>query len=213
MSVPELLNPAEPYPDEASAEHAGHLAMWVFLGTELLLFSGLFVGYAYYRFLFPAGWSLGIEHAHKFIGSVNTVILLTSSLTVALSLAFAKERRRGLTTLMLLASIALGLAFLVLKGVEYQKEIVEGALPGKYFRADFHAPGVDLFECFYWIATGLHALHLTIGLGLLTWVLGKTRRGTVATGKPLALELVGLYWHLIDLIWIFLWPLIYLTKT
>ena len=205
--------PTLPYPDEATAEHAGHLGMWVFLGTEILLFSGLFVGYAYYRFLFPVGWSLAIAHTHKLIGSVNTILLLTSSLTVALSLAFAKERRRCATTWMLLASIALGVGFLVLKGVEYQKEIVEGALPGKYFHADFHAPGVELFESFYWIATGLHALHLTIGLGLLTWVLGRTRRGTVATGRPLALELVGLYWHLIDLIWIFLWPLLYLTKT
>ena len=173
------------------------LGMWVFLGSESLLFAGLFALYAAYRFAYPVEFHAASAHANLVIGTVNTYILLTSSLTVAL----------------LGATIVFGLAFDVLKIIEYAGHLAEGIAPGLYYAFDaLPAHGVVLYVTLYYLLTGLHALHVTGGVVVLIWLALRAHRGDFTPQSHLALELGGLYWHLVDLVWIFLWPLLYLIR-
>jgi cytochrome c oxidase subunit III len=190
--------------------HAARLGMWIFLGTEVLLFGVLFAGYAMYRALYPAAFAACSHRLDRALGTVDTLILVTSSFTMAMALHLARRGRSRHAALALGATLALGLAFLAVHGHEYAHDIRGGALPGRLYHAEVLLPGAGLFYTLYYFMTGLHSLHVVIGLGLLGWLARRTARGDFSSGWDTPLELGGLYWHLIDLIWIFLYPLLYL---
>lgn len=200
--------------DSLERQHAtARLGMWVFLGSEMLLFAGLLALYAAYRFAYPAEFEAAAAHANLVIGTVNTYILITSSLTMALAIHATRRGHRSRTLLWLALTIGFGLAFDVLKGVEYAEHLREGIAPGHdYAFAALPAHGAVLYFTLYYLLTGLHALHVTGGIVVLAWLALRARRGDFTPQSHLALELGGLYWHLIDLVWIFLWPLLYLIR-
>jgi cytochrome c oxidase subunit 3 len=195
---------------------ANALGMWVFLATEVLFFGGLFTAYAVYRYMYPRGFAEASSHLDLTLGSINTAILLSSSLTVALGVHAAQAGRRRALTVFVLATIVLGISFLAIKGMEYYQEFKEGLVPGQYFtyanaRPDFFAAKeVELFFMLYFIMTSLHAFHMIIGLCVFAVLLAGTRRALQSTHEYGAIEWAGLYWHFVDVVWIFLFPLLYL---
>jgi cytochrome c oxidase subunit III len=192
---------------------ASRLGMWAFLATEVMFFGGLFTGYAVYRNLYPEAFRLASHHLDIALGATNTAILIGSSLTMALAIRAAQVGRRGAQVGLVLATMALGTAFLVIKGFEYHHKWVDHLMPGPSFdAAAFGAEGghARIFFSFYFVMTGLHAFHMVIGFGLLAWVAGRARRGDFTPKHHAALEMTGLYWHFVDLVWIFLFPLLYL---
>jgi cytochrome c oxidase subunit 3 len=195
-------------------QHAtARLGMWIFLGSETLLFAGLLALYAAYRVAYPAEFHAAASHANVLLGTINTYVLLTSSLTMALAIHAIRHSRRSRALLLLTITIGLGVTFDVLKGVEYAQHLAEGIAPGHYYAfAGMPAHGAVLYVTLYYLLTGLHALHVTAGIIVLVWLAWRTRRGDFTAGSHLALELGGLYWHLVDLVWIFLWPLLYLLS-
>lgn len=204
-------NLAHHFPSLEQQEHAARLGMWLFLATEILLFTVLFTAYAVYRFLFPAGFEAASQLADVPIGATNTVVLITSSLTVALAIYYARQGRPRLTVALLAVTVAFGGVFMVLKGFEYHHHILEGQLPGKYYQyAGLRGPGVSMYFTLYFLMTGLHGLHVLVGMGVLTWLAARAARGHFTRDYSTPVELGGLYWHLVDLIWIFLFPLFYL---
>jgi cytochrome c oxidase subunit III len=194
---------AHHFPNLRQQEHAARLGMWLFLATELLLFGGLFTAYAVYRFLYPDTFTRASEHLSVAAGTINTVVLITSSLTVALAHHLA-EHRRGRTA-------ALLLAFLGIKAWEWTTDFHEGLLPGRYFASEEPiGVGAPMFFTVYFLLTGLHGLHVLIGMTVLAVLMVLCWRGAYDHGYTTPVELGGMYWHLVDLIWIFLYPLLYL---
>jgi cytochrome c oxidase subunit 3 len=194
-------------------ESTARFGMWVFLGSELLLFAGLLALYAAYRFSYPDDFRAAAEHANVLIGTTNTYVLLTSSLTVALALAAAKAEHRRRALVLLAITIALGIAFDVLKGVEYVQHWHDGFRFGRWYAyAPLPQHGAVLYFTLYYALTGLHALHVTIGVGVLAFMWIRIWSGGVSVRRVTGLELGGLYWHFVDVVWIFLWPLLYLIK-
>ena len=203
---------AHHFPDMKTQEHAARMGMWLFLSTEILLFAVLFTAYALYRFLFPLGFEEASKLAHVTMGAINTVVLITSSLTVALAIHHARKGENRKVVGLLAITIAFGALFMVLKGFEYYHHFLDGQLPGRFYHyAGVTGPGVSMYFTVYFLMTGLHGLHVLIGMGLLTWVAVRAARGHFGPGYSTPVELSGLYWHLIDLIWIFLFPLLYLV--
>lgn len=194
------------------------LGMWAFLATEILIFGGLFTGYTVFRIYYPPDFALASGHLNLVIAAINTVVLLTSSLTMALSVrAVQTGQRRKLLTCMLLTA-ALGSLFLVLKAVEYYDDFKENLVPGLAFQNDKwpspeSAAHVKLFLMFYYIMTGLHAVHLIIGIGVLLVMTEFARRRWFSPDYYSPIENWGLYWHFVDIVWIFLLPLLYLVGT
>ncbi len=206
------LPPVHVQYDSLERQHTtARLGMWIFLSSESLLFAGLFGLYAAYRFAYPAEFHAASAHANLVIGTVNTYILLTSSLTVALAIHAARRGRRRQTVALLAATIVLGLTFDVLKAIEYAGHWREGLAPGVYYAfGELPARGAALYVTLYYLLTGMHALHVTGGIAVLAWLAVRAQRGAFTPQSHIALELGGLYWHLVDLVWIFLWPLLYL---
>jgi cytochrome c oxidase subunit III len=202
---------AHHFPDMGTQEHAARLGMWLFLATEVLLFGALFAAYAVYRFLFPVGFEEASRLAHVALGATNTVVLITSSLTVALAIHYARHGENRKVVWLLAVTIGFGATFMGLKAYEYYHHWVDGQLPGHlYHFAGVEGAGVSMFFTLYFLMTGLHGLHVLIGMGVLTWVALRAGRGDFGPGYSTPVELSGLYWHLVDLIWIFLFPLLYL---
>lgn len=199
------------FEDLGKQTHAAHFGMWIFLSSELLLFAGLFGLYAAYRAMYGEDFAAAIAHNSATIGTANTGILLTSSLLVALCVHAVRTERPRRAGVLLLASIALGLAFLTLKAIEYAAHFREGIFPGAAY--SFHElpqHGARMFFTIYYLTTGLHALHVTAGLVILGWLSWGCFRRRYGAGNETHVELGGLYWHLVDIIWIFLWPMLYL---
>jgi cytochrome c oxidase subunit 3 len=185
--------------------------MWVFLATEVLFFGGLIVGYAVYRWTYPEAFQEGSHHLDLLLGSVNTAVLITSSLTMALAVHSAQEGRSRTLIAFLLLTMVLGVGFLGIKGTEYVHKYHENLVPG--LRFDYSGPQagqVELFLLFYFVMTALHALHLTVGLGVLGTLVVLAWRGHFSADYYAPVETSGLYWHFVDLVWIFLLPLLYL---
>jgi cytochrome c oxidase subunit 3 len=207
--------PADPgahFGDRAARDHAAHLGMWVFLATELLLFTVMFATYALYRADFSLTFREGHRHMAVAIGTANTYVLVTSSVFVALAVAQGRAGSRRICAGLLGVAIALGATFLVLKGIEYAQHVRDGALPGVHYRlSEFARPGASLFFSLYWLMTGVHALHVVIGLGVLISLTVLALRGRFTPDAHGPLEIGGMYWHLVDVIWLFLWPLFYLV--
>jgi cytochrome c oxidase subunit 3 len=191
--------------------HAARLGMWLFLATEVLLFGGLFVAYAIYRYMFSETFIEASKLIETKYGAINTLVLITSSLTVALAHHAVENRKPRTAALLLLASVFAGVAFLGIKAIEYSHHIHEGHLPGRYYSyAELQAHGAPMFWSVYFLMTGLHGLHVVIGMAVLAILAFYCWRGSYDDGYATPVELGGLYWHLVDLIWIFLFPLLYL---
>ncbi len=197
--------------DRDQQKEAGTLGMWLFLGTEILFFGGLFMAYIVYRMKFPDGFAAASEAMDATLGAVNTAVLLFSSLTMAIAVRSAQLGRRKATFGFLLVTMVLGLTFLCIKGIEYNHKFVEGLFPGLDFRfaAPFTRPA-EVFFTLYFMMTGLHALHMIIGVGILSFMAVRTWQGRFSAHYYSPIEISGLYWHFVDIIWIFLFPLLYL---
>jgi cytochrome c oxidase subunit 3 len=186
------------------------IAVWIVIASEALLFSGLFALYASYRGEHTAAFHAGVRAGVQWIGGVNTFVLLTSSFAVAWSIHLVRGGRVRGAVWSLAAVLALGLVFLILKTLEWAEHIHDGIVPGLGYAGPDHGLGTRLFFTLYYGMTGLHAAHVIAGLALVTWVLVRTHRRTIDREHHLALELVGMYWHFVDLVWVFLWPMFYL---
>jgi cytochrome c oxidase subunit III len=203
---------AEHFADLRQQTHAARLGMWAFLGSEALLFAGLFALYSSYRAMYHADFHAAGGHMDLAIGSINTYVLITSSLTMALAIWAARVARLRLCALLLGATLLFGAAFLVLKGVEYSHHFREGLFPGIYYtNRELPQNGAHIFFTLYYFMTGLHAAHVIVGMGVVSWCLLGALRRRWTPANHTGLELGGMYWHLVDLIWIFLWPLLYLV--
>ena len=188
---------------------ASKLGMWLFIFTEILLFGGLFIVYSVYRYKHPVEFHLAHLELDVTIGFINTVILLVSSMTVAMSITALQLGNKKLSLILLAITLLLALAFLVNKYFEWGAKIHHGIYPGSEFLMSL-SKGDMLFFGLYFFMTGLHALHIIVGMVLLSVVFAKVRNGSVNQNRVSLLENGGLYWHLVDLIWIFLFPLFYL---
>jgi len=188
---------------------ASKTGMWLFLFTEMLLFGGLFVVYSVYRYRNATAFHLAAHELSVFIGTINTIILLISSSTIAMSITAIQKKNKKLALLLLGLTILLGLAFLVNKYFEWGEHIREHIYPGSSVLA-LRGQGDVLFYGLYFFMTGLHALHIIIGLVFIGFVTRLIIMNKINSGNFVLLENSGLYWHLVDLIWIFLFPLFYL---
>jgi cytochrome c oxidase subunit 3 len=202
---------AHHFDDMATQNRAVRLGMWLFLGTEVLLFAGLFLGYTVYRWLYHPTFKAAASHLSVLMGGINTVVLISSSLTVALAYHAIKEGKSKKCAAFLAFTIACAGVFLVIKYFEYAHKIHEGLLPGRFYSYEgITTPGANLFFAVYFLATGLHAFHVIVGASILAWLLVRVRKGLYSPAHYVPVELGALYWHLVDLIWIFLFPLLYL---
>ena len=199
---------------------AGSIGMWVFLVTEIMFFGGLFLAYLLYRYKYPMAFATGSNHLDWKLGGINTIVLIVSSLTMALAVYYAQTGARRLQISFLVITMILGATFLGVKAVEYHKKYEDNLIPA---RGVFHwdekenklPPNVtaEQVQMFYWIyfaMTGLHALHMIIGLGILGFLVYFSWRGRYSPEYHAPVEVSGLYWHFIDIVWIFLFPLLYL---
>jgi cytochrome c oxidase subunit III len=198
----------EPWPDLQLQREGVSVGMWVFLASELLFFSGLFVTYAVYRSFNPEAFRIAGAHAEIVYGSINTVLLLTSSLTMTIALRAATEELRGLTLICLAATAALGAAFLVCKGLEYRDDLSKHLFPGPDF--PLQPAATQLFWGLYWIMTGIHAFHLSGGIVVVAVVFTLFKQRIVPV-QGSTMEGVALYWHFVDTVWLVLFPLLYLV--
>jgi cytochrome c oxidase subunit 3 len=195
----------------AQQNEAATLGMWVFLVTEVLFFGGALMAYAIYRSWYPEAFAVASHELDVVLGTINTAVLIASSLTMALAVHAAQTDDKKQLTLFLIVTMVLGAAFLGIKSVEYYTKFVEHHVPGPLFVFDpryFHH--AQIFFSIYFVLTGLHALHMIIGLGIMTWMLVWVRNGTITREYTSPIEISGLYWHFVDIVWIFLFPLLYL---
>jgi cytochrome c oxidase subunit 3 len=213
----------EQYRDLEQQHEAASLGMWIFLGTEVLFFGTLFLGLSAYRYQYGEAFEKASEKLNWIIGGVNTLVLLVSSLTMVLAVHYAKVGRRNALVLCLGLTALLGVCFLCLKGLEYYTDYRDNLIPGwrfddsewlreKKLTAD-QVPQVKLFLLFYWIMTGTHGLHVTIGIAVVLVMLILARRGHFSPVYYSPVDVTGLYWHFVDCVWIFLLPMLYLLGT
>jgi cytochrome c oxidase subunit 3 len=219
-------------PGHAAAGHAGHahnpnlqhhfysmdqqleasiLGMWVFLVTEIMFFGGMFMIYILYRILYPEGWVLGSNHLDVALGALNTAVLICSSLTMALAVRSAQVGSRMGQVVNLALTIVFGSVFLIVKYFEYAEKFEHHLVPGPRF--DMSLPLANqqqLFFSIYFMMTGIHALHMVAGIGLMLVILAMAWRGRFSASYYTPVEVSGLYWHFVDIVWIFLFPLLYL---
>lgn len=204
---------ASQFDNVAQQREAATFGMWIFLATELMFFGPLFFGYLYGRTHFGEAFGAASRHTDITLGTINTAVLLTSSATMATA---AMVRRLGNTRLamrLLLLTAALGAVFLLLKGIEYRHEWQEHLVPGAHFSFETpHAGGAEIFFFLYFALTGLHAVHLIAGITLTTFFAVCLHRGRLAFADDEKIEIVALYWHFVDVVWIFLYPMLYLIE-
>jgi cytochrome c oxidase subunit 3 len=195
---------------------AAKLGMWLFLAQEVLFFSGLFVAYGVVRVNHPEAFAAGSGQLDKIMGGVNTIVLLFSSLTAALSVRSAQLGKKSEVNLYLLVTIVCAFIFLVVKYFEYSKKFEHGLLPGSYWHPHLeHGEALfpahtHVFFGLYFMLTGLHGVHVVIGIGVLGWIMMRNNRGDFSPEYWTPVDLAALYWHLVDLVWIYLFPLLYL---
>jgi cytochrome c oxidase subunit III len=214
--LPDAVHPyptslAHQFDDAGQQKEAATLGMWVFLVTEMLFFGGMFATYLVYRHMYPAAFTAASREMIVWAGTTNTFVLITSSLTMALAVHAAQLGQRRLLMFFLVVTMALGCVFLGIKGFEYYTEYLEHHVPG--FGLPFHAEQSQheqIFFSLYFMMTGIHALHMIIGLGIMSTMLWWSYRGIITTEYTNPIEVSGLYWHFVDIVWIFLFPLLYL---
>ncbi|MGD0012797.1 MAG: cytochrome c oxidase subunit 3 family protein [Terriglobia bacterium] len=203
---------AEQFDDLEQQHEASSLGMWVFLATEIMFFGGLFTAYIIFRNLYLPAFEAGSRLLDVRIGAFNTAVLLCSSLTMALAVRAAQLGKKGALITCLLLTLLLGLTFVGVKlAFEWRHDFAEGLVPGLNWTFDGPDPRhLELFFCFYFFMTSVHALHMVIGVGVLTVLIIMAWRGKFSPQRYNTVEMSGLYWHFVDIIWIFLFPLLYL---
>jgi cytochrome c oxidase subunit 3 len=199
--------------DDLEQQHeASTLGMWLFLVTEVMFFGGLLLAYTLYRIWYPVAWALGSEELNIVLGGTNTVVLILSSLTMALAVRSAQTGAQKATVRWLLLTMTLGLTFLVIKFFEYKEKFELHHVPGPNFRFEgAESPHVQIFFSLYFALTGVHALHMIIGFVLLSVIATMAHKKKFSPEWYTPVELAGLYWHFVDIVWIFLFPLLYLV--
>lgn len=221
----EVPHPFRQHHFNTSGQQAGaaKLGMWIFLATEILMFSGLFLAYFLIRGFYPEMVLSAHELLDKFWGGVNTVILLSSSFTMALAVRSAQVGDQKWLRLNLVLTLLFAGGFMVVKAIEYTSKFTHGIFPGKYFDYEaaahyaaehgHHIEGLPhIFFGLYFVMTGLHGVHVLVGMGVILWILLRAGKGHFGPHFYSPVENVGLYWHLVDLVWIFLFPLLYLVR-
>jgi cytochrome c oxidase subunit 3 len=204
--------PAEHFESFEQQEHAAHFGMWLFLTSETLLFGALFGLYTGYRLQYSEQFHEAAKHNNTLLGTTNTLILVTSSFFAAWAVHAMRRNHRKAAVRSLSVTLLLGACFLVIKAVEYRAHFAEGIFPGSWYHfAELPTHGAQLFFTLYYCMTGLHAAHVIGGLTTLAIVARLTAVGRYTPERHTSLELGVLYWHLVDVIWIFLWPLMYLA--
>src|SRR4026209_2945920 len=203
---------------------AATLGMWIFLVTEIMFFGGMFLAYTLYRSIYPAAFASGSNHLDITLGTVNTGVLILSSFTMAMAVYFTQIGKRRPQVLCLVLTLVLGLTFLGIKAVEYHEKYTDRLIPGKLIPGAEFGPDphqlhllegatmkqVEMFYYIYFAMTGMHALHMIIGAGLLMYLIIFSLRGRFDPEYHSPVEVIGLYWHFVDIVWIFLFPLLYL---
>jgi cytochrome c oxidase subunit 3 len=193
----------------------GKIGIWLFLASEVMLFGALFASYILIRTGSPS-WPRGAEHLNVPLATFNTIVLIGSSVTMVMAWASLMRHRFSTFRLYMGATILLGLVFLIVKYFEYSAKFEHGMLPGRYYSAHLHGYEVEglphIFFAVYFMMTGLHGFHVLIGLAVMIWIYIRAGRGDFSASNYAAVENTGLYWHLVDLVWIFLFPLLYLVK-
>lgn len=188
------------------------MGIWLFLCTEMVMFGVLFVAYSLYHSQYPEAFAEGAKFLDWKLGAFNTVVLLLSSFTMALGIHFCQKNDSKKAVLNLALTLIFGAIFMVVKYYEYSHKFHLGLYPGKFFSYEgAESVNLALYFSFYFLMTGLHGLHILIGMGVITWVLIRARRGEFDSQYYTPVEGVGLFWHVIDLIWIYLFPLLYLV--
>jgi cytochrome c oxidase subunit III len=216
VEAPATAHVAHHFADAEQQHEAGNLGMWVFLVTEIMFFGGLFAAYTIYRSLYLPAFEFGSRLLDVRLGTTNTAVLIASSLTMALAVHFAQTGKRKALIAFLLVTMVFGMAFLGIKSYEYVHKWNDFLVPGLRFAPKevlppgVTAPNLELFLCFYFFMTALHALHMIIGLGILTVLVVMSYRGRFSEKYFTPVEISGLYWHFVDIVWIFLFPLLYL---
>ncbi len=205
------------FPDLGKQREASSLGMWIFLVTEVLFFGGMFTAYAIYRETYRRAFEGASNLLDLKLGATNTIVLIVSSLTMALAVWASGRGKKNATVLFLVLTILLGATFLGIKYVEYKQKFDRHEVPGAHFVVpldeETHQPlprQSEMFFSLYFCMTGLHALHMIIGLGLVSWLVMRARRGDFSPRYNTPVDMVGLYWHFVDIVWIFLFPLLYL---
>ena len=222
---PDDPNVAEQFEDADQQRDASTLGMWAFLSTEVLFFGALFTGYFVYRTRYPDAFRAGSQDMRLWLGGINTAVLLTSSLLMAMVVHSAALGDRTRIGRYLIGTMILGVAFLGIKATEYGLETREHLVPGYNFSVippdEVGKPSAEqhprpnqerLFMCFYFIMTGLHALHMVIGLSVMATLFALNRRGWFSKEYHNPIEIAGLYWHFVDMVWVFLYPCLYLLR-
>jgi cytochrome c oxidase subunit III len=206
--------------DMAQQRNAASLGMWLFLGTEIMFFGGMFCAYLVYRYWYFNEFAIGSRSLDIYLGTINTAVLICSSLTVALGVRAAQMGKRALLVILLLITIVLGLAFLGIKGIEWYTKFEEHHVPGYSFNVDdlvqkypqihIDPPRSQLYFSLYFALTGLHALHMIIGVLIFSFLTFYAWKGRFTPEYHTPIEIGGLYWHFVDIVWIYLFPLLYL---
>jgi cytochrome c oxidase subunit 3 len=211
LSDPVVLELREQFATVEQQRLTADVGIWLFLMTEVMMFGGLFVAYTVYRFNHPQAFAEGSSSMDILLGSINSAILLTSSLTMGFAEFNAKLGRRRLVTILLVITILIGLAFLGIKFTEYYEHYQQHEAPGVWFNHTGPlAPGVQMFYVFYFIMTGLHAVHMIIGIFLILGLIFRNFIGSFSATYHTPVSVVGLYWHFVDIVWIFLYAIFYL---
>jgi len=203
---------AHQFDDMEQQKSASTLGMWAFLLTEVMFFGGLFGGYTIYRLKFPLAFAQGSHHLDIFWGGLNTAVLIASSLTMALAVNSAELGKVKRLVGFLVGTLVLGCAFLGVKYIEYAHKFHDHLVPGLPF--DYHGstePALQIFFSFYFAMTGMHAIHMIIGIAILLVLIVMSYKGKFSTAYNAPIEIFGLYWHFVDIVWIFLFPLLYLV--
>lgn len=204
------------------ADHAHHFesleheystsknGLWLFIVSEIVMFGGLFVAYIIFRGMYPEVFAEGSTHLNRIMGAINTVVLIFSSLTMALAIHYIQKGKNRLAMINLGITWLCALTFMIVKYFEYTHKIHVGLLPGNFFHHEATTLNLPLFFGLYFVMTGLHGIHVLVGMGLIAWLMIRLKRGDFKPNKYTAVEGVGLFWHVVDLIWIYIFPLYYL---
>jgi cytochrome c oxidase subunit 3 len=209
------------FADPQQQRDSASLGMWIFLATEVMFFGGLFCAYLIYRLKYFGDFAAASKSIDALLGGTNTAVLICSSLTVVLAIWAAQTARRTLLLIMLVLTMIFGVTFLGIKGIEYKQKFDEHHVPGVSFSFEHESiPGhpdqfadprhAEIFFALYFIMTGLHALHMIVGLGIFAWLLWMSWKSRFTPEYYTPLEIGGLYWHFVDIVWIYLFPLLYL---
>ncbi len=203
---------AHHFDDMAQQKEAGTIGMWAFLITEIMFFGGLFLAYTLFRAKYAASFAAASSHLNWKLGAANTIVLIVSSLTMAMSVYYAQTSNKRKLILMLVLTMIFGATFLVVKGFEYYDKFEHSLIPG--FKFHWEGAGdprhVELFYFIYFAMTMIHALHMVIGLGIMAVILRMAKKDRFSSAYYAPVEISGLYWHFVDIVWIFLFPLLYL---